>query len=103
VKNFPLEGIYTVTGTQKSIKYNGVCVIRQLQADSYHFVNVAGNVTTQGVGIKTGDNFAVSWTDGKLHGISTYRITGRTLNGRWTNDGILSRETLTYLGDLPED
>jgi hypothetical protein len=102
-KRVALEGVYVVVGTQNGVKYNGVCVIRELQKDSFHVVNVTGKVIVQGVGIKTGDNFAVSWSDGRLHGVSVYRITGRTLTGRWTQDGHISREEMNFLGDLPED
>lgn len=102
-KSVEIEGIYTMTGNQNGKKYNGVCVIRELDSGSFHVVNVTGKTVVQGIAIRSGNNFAVSWSDGRVFGVSLYRISGKTLTGSWTQDGALNREQLKYLGDLPEN
>lgn len=104
-KRTDIEGIYLVTGSEKGVKYNGVSVIRQLDvSDSYHVVNVVGRVITQGIGLRSGDSLAISWSAGGMsHGVTVYRITGRTLTGRWSQLGQIHREELKFLGELPED
>lgn len=102
-KNYPIEGIYSVKGTEGDKHYVGACVIRNIDKDAYHVVCVTGKTVIQGIAIKTGDNLAISWSDGKAYGITVYRITGRNMHGRWSQTGIINREQLNYLGDLPED
>jgi hypothetical protein len=62
------------------------------------------------IGVRKGDNFAVSWAivDEKklVRGVNLYRIDpGPRLSGNWATlpgDGFLQRETLTFLKRLDD-
>lgn len=108
-----LDGYYTCKGVELGGKtYNGICVIAR-KNDIYVVQWMIGASSTfSGIGIRQGNNLAVSWIipgdKGIVRGVNLYRIeSGPRLTGRWATipgPGILQSETLTFLKALdPED
>lgn len=100
-RDFALPGIYLTEGWEGTNPYTGMCAIKHIHKDAYHFVNVSGKVVVEGIGIRTGDTFAVSWSNGKVHGVSSFLIQNGSLDGRWTWMGEIHREKMTLLSRFP--
>jgi hypothetical protein len=97
-----LDGVYLVEGTEKG-PYAGATVITRV-GDVYRVQTVVGGKPTIGIGVRQGDLFAVGWTMGQVQGVTTYKINGRNLAGRWASvpgSGRMHDERLTFLRALP--
>ena len=99
------EGFWAVTGKEASGKpYSGIVTIeRKGEAYLLHWA-MQGGTSFVGVGIRTGDQLAVSWAvlrdETVLRGVNVYRIEGKTMSGRWLTlpgNGVIQTETLTFL------
>lgn len=56
-----------------------------------------------GTGVYNDGSLAVTWGEGKLTGVTCYRVSGKTLVGRWVmlpSDGKARTETLTLMGKV---
>ncbi len=107
-------GYYTCKGAEMNGKtYSGICVISK-QKEVYVVNWVIGNGSTfSGIGIRQGNNLAISWTlpndrGGVIRGINLYRIeAGPRLVGKWAaipGPGVMASETLQFLKHLePEE
>ena len=104
-----IDGYYTCKGKEAGGKaYSGICVIAK-KNDVYlvSWMIGAGSSFT-GIGIRQGNNLAVSWTitgdRGVVRGVNLYQIqSGGRLVGRWATlpgPGAMQQETLTYLKGL---
>ncbi len=107
-----ISGYYTCKGSEGSGKpYSGIAVIAK-KGEIYIVTWVIGGASTfTGIGLRQGNNLAVSWAlaseKGLVRGVNSYRIeSGPRLTGRWATlpgDGVLRNETLTFLKNLDED
>jgi hypothetical protein len=107
-----LTGIYAVTGTDEQGQvYGGSVLIHKAGAG---YVVLWSTVlrtdeglavsTVQGTGLLKGDVLAVSWGDGKRHGVTIYTVSEKRLAGEWTQSAALghrNRETLTRVANVP--
>jgi hypothetical protein len=107
-----IDGYYTCKGKEAGGKqYSGICVIAK-KNDVYivSWMIGAGSSFT-GIGIRQGNNLAVSWTisgdRGVVRGVNLYQIqSGGRLSGRWATlpgPGVMQQETLTYLKGLDDE
>lgn len=111
-----LSGYYVVSGTEANgKKYQGIALI--LKKRDIHFVSwlIPGNGAFEGVGIKVGNSFSVSWSvqgdKGIVRGVNLYQIevgnARPSLTGKWAalpGPGIMNTETLRFLRPLdPEE
>lgn len=108
-----LAGFYTCENVEPSGKiYRGMASITR-KDDVYNVQWMAGGAMFQGIGIRQGDSFAVSWLapgpqGGIVHGVNLYRVEkGPRLVGRYaasSGPGVLATERLTFLKEIePED
>ncbi len=97
-----IAGIYLVEGQEGENRYAGMCSIKLVDGKAYHFVNVCGQSTVEGIGIRTGDVVAFSWSNGKAHGVSLFTIRQGFLSGHWTSSGVVYRETMKLLTAWPD-
>jgi hypothetical protein len=107
-----ISGYYVCKGQEAAGKnYSGVAVITK-KADIYVVQWMVGTGSGfSGIGIRQGNNLAVSWTlqseRGTVRGVNLYRIeTGPRLVGRWATlpgPGVMQSETLTFLKSLEDD
>ena len=99
-----IEGIYMVEGYEGTEKYIGMCSIKMIDGSkAYHFVNVCGRSTVEGIGIRTDNSVAFSWTDGKVHGVSLFSIRNGSLHGQWTVSGVIHEEYMKLLSAWPSE
>lgn len=107
-----LDGYYTCKGMELGGKtYNGICVIAKKNEVYLIQWMVGVGSTFNGLGIRQGNNLAVSWAipgeKGLVRGVNLYRIeAGPRLTGRWATlpgPGVMQSETLTFLKALEHD
>ncbi|MFO0865051.1 MAG: hypothetical protein U0744_10435 [Gemmataceae bacterium] len=107
-----LDGYYTCKGMELGGKtYSGICVITKKNEVYLVQWMVGVGSTFSGLGIRQGNNLAVSWTlpseKGIVRGVNLYRIEpGPRLTGRWATlpgPGMMQSETLTFLKALDKD
>ncbi len=105
-----VEGIWSIAGET----YDGAVVIRRMgptyflhYATGRHDGKGVHASASVGVGMLTGDVLAVSWVqgEGKLVGLTVYKLKGREMVGRWTPlpGGGFGTETLRFLATLPKE
>jgi hypothetical protein len=107
-----IAGYYICKGQEAAGKnYSGVAVITK-KADIYVVQWMVGTGSGfSGIGIRQGNNLAVSWTlqgnAGLVRGVNLYRIeAGPRLVGRWATlpgPGVMQSETLTFLKNIEDD
>ena len=107
-----ISGYYVCKGLEGSGKpYAGIAVIAK-KGEIYIVTWVIGGASTfTGIGLRQGNNLAVSWAiasdKGLVRGVNSYRIEiGPRLTGRGATlpgNGVLQSETLTFLKNLDED
>ena len=103
---FDIDGYYTCKGNEASGKtYTGVATIAKVN-EIYVVSWNMGLSSFSGVGIRQGENLAVSWSitaeGGKqIKGVNFYKIKqGPRLIGVWATlpgNGLMRRESLTFL------
>lgn len=108
-----LDGYYTCKGQETGGKaYSGICTLNKKNEVYIVHWMVGGGAAFSGIGIRQGNNLAVSWTmpgekGGLIRGVNLYRIeSGPRLVGRWASvpgPGLLQSETLTFLKPMEED
>jgi hypothetical protein len=107
-----LSGYYTCKGQETGGKaYSGICQVTK--KNDVYIVQwmVGGGAAFSGIGIRQGNNLAVSWTmpgeKGTVRGVNLYRVeTGPRLVGRWASvpgPGLMQSETLTFLKQAEEE
>lgn len=103
------EGVYELTGyggpTLEKPLYRGTVEIRRT-GQSWHLDwHIGAKQSQKGVAILTDKVLSVAYFDmsGKDAGVVSYRVDGRTLDGRWTSHGqaALLRELLSWKSALP--
>lgn len=104
-----ITGYFTCKGVEAGGKnYTGVAAISK-KGDVYLIQWMIGTGSTfSGIGIRNGNNLAVSWAipneRGMVRGVNLYRIeAGPRLVGRWATvpgPGVMQSETLTFLKGL---
>jgi len=60
----------------------------------------------EGIGIREGDRVSVSWSEGKISGITIYRIRGEVLTGRGVvipGNGLLGSEEMRLIRRFKKD
>lgn len=103
-----LGGIYAAAGNENGKNYHGSCLIVR-KGDVYLVTwNFSTGDSFTGIGVRTGDNFAVAWATDKIKGVNVYRILPGSagLSGRWATmpgNGRVWTERLTFLKELPEE
>ena len=84
-----LDGVYqVVTGAEPSTggKYTGTVTIAPNGKNYQVLWNLSGR-SRSGVGLKSGDVFAVGWGPANASGVVVYRKQGSTLDGVWAPFG----------------
>lgn len=108
-----LTGFWSVSGSETGgKKYTGICQIEK-RGEIYLVQWSTGGGTFAGVGVRTGETFAVGWaTPGQgggawTRGVNVYRIESqKKLVGRWASlpgNGQVATETLAWLKEIAED
>jgi hypothetical protein len=107
-----ITGYYTCKGQEAAGKsYTGIAAITK-KSDIYLVQWMVGSGSGfSGIGIRQGNNLAVSWSlqseRGTVRGVNLYRIeTGPRLVGRWATlpgPGVMQTETLTFLKAMEEE
>lgn len=102
-----ISGVYEATGNDGKVDYNGIVRVEKI-GQVYRFLIVTWGKAevVAGIGVRQGDSISVGWVDGHARGVTTYKIAGKALNGRWASlpgNGVVLNERLTFMRALPAE